>query len=165
MNADELTTLWIEHQDYFAKRLYRIIGDSPDIQDLLHDSFLKLYPKAHRIQPEYVVQYCTLTVANTARDYLRRKRRTPPLIEIPDGLASAPNQVEALYTAEREALYQTRLVPALKALGKDQREAVEHLLTEESQIQAARDIGIPPTTFRSRQRAGLRLLADKLKVN
>lgn len=135
--------------------LYRMLWDRQDSQDLMHDTFVRVWQRRDRINVDKLDSLVWTAALNLARNRLRWRKlwRTEALdAEWPDNLpgpeATAENRVR-----------QRRLHAALARLPAGMREVV--LLGEFSglsQADIAAVLRIPPGTVASRRHHALRKL-------
>ncbi len=76
-NADAAAILWDRHSPLVRRLLRRMIGaDDADIEDLLHESFLKAFRALDRLREHGNLRAYIYSIAtNVARDELRRRKR------------------------------------------------------------------------------------------
>ncbi len=135
-----------------------LLGDLAAAEDALHDVFVAFAGKAGRLKVRGSLKsYLTASVANRARDQLRRKsRQDVPLPATADPADDRANPVDQAIAAERAS----RLVAALSAVPYEQREVVVlHLQAGETFRRIAGRQGVSTNTAKSRYRYGL----DKLR--
>lgn len=142
--------------------LYRMLWNRQDSQDLMHDTFVRVWQRRERVEVDKLESLVWTAALNLARNRLRWRKlwRTEALdIEWPDDLpgpeAVAENQVQ-----------QSRLHAALTRLPAGMREVI--LLGEFSglsQADIAAVLRIPPGTVASRRHHALRRLRIFLTEN
>lgn len=73
-----ITNLYLEYYPLLKKQAYLITNDVEVVDDLIHDSFIKLIPKISLLRSlsRYkVTSYIVYTVRHVCIDYLRKKKR------------------------------------------------------------------------------------------
>ena len=73
IDEGEITSLWQEHKEKLRARITTLIGNTDSVEDLLQDLFLKVYPKAAKLDAQGAPKYFMRAASNVARDYLRRQ--------------------------------------------------------------------------------------------
>ena len=160
IDDEEILKVWDTYSDQLRGRLRTLAGHSAPVEDLMQDLFVKVYPKASRLQVDFALRYLMTAASNLARDYLRRIRRkkVPAMQELkPD-----PTPFDSYRINEKTDLYTRRVRPLIEHLPKPKREAIELLLDGRPRAHLARELRIPPSTLRSRQLAGIDLLRKHL---
>ena len=150
--------VWDQSAKTLRARIRRIAGHAAPLDDLMQDLFVKVYGKAHRLERDFADRYLMTAAANLARDYLRSYRRVSELPE----LQAKPTQFDACHARERRDLYSTQIQPLLTDLPRRSRQAIEALQSERPRNHLARDLGVPPSTLRSREQAAVKRLQDGL---
>ena len=70
--------LVVRHQGMISRCLFRFCPHQSDLEDLVHDSFIKAYRKLHLWKPTAPFENWLRRIAyNTGHDYFRRSKRTP----------------------------------------------------------------------------------------
>jgi len=156
------------------RRMLRAMVRNPqDTEDLLQESFLRVYRFLHRFDSTRPFGPWLLRIgSNLARNHLRRTRRTPTLSldETPAG--GEQESYEGEWLADRrplEALEHQRLLAATRAaiakLPLEQRVVVEmRLIGEMSYKEIAGALGVPMGTVMSRLNRGRRQLQAALRM-
>ncbi len=120
---DGSSSAWRELIDAYSAQLYRhawrLLGERDAAEDVVQDTFVRLWRHGHRWQPDAPLKAWLYRVAdNLAMDVLRRRR---PLVEMvedpPDPSPSAQRQVE-------DAMELARLTALVDALPRRQRTAL-----------------------------------------
>lgn len=143
---------------------YRLLGDGPAAEDIVHDAFLWIWEHSDRIDASRGDgESLLLTVTHRRSIDQLRKRARQTATQRDAGYALEPLDEAALtMLADIEtATARTRLREALLALGADQREVVELAFyggMTHQQIAEARDL--PLGTVKSR----LRLAMERLRA-
>ncbi len=132
----------------------RYVGSHPETDDVLQDSFVKVYQNLRGLtQPEAFFPWARRIIVNTALDHLRRRRRSGEVLvdeaEHPE-VATRESAFEPPDRGVERREFLRRLELALHALPPRQREVVvlhdvEGLTTQE----VAERCGIPAATVRS----------------
>ncbi len=160
---DPLDMLIREHSAGVYRYLRSIVGDEDTSRDLLHDTFLKLSPRAADAGKALVYT----AARSCALDHLRRLRtrrnhesRTVAefLNQPPTRAQDRPDKVLETKTLRRDLLH------ALGHLPEDQR-TVFHLSEIEglSYAEIATVLGVKPGTIASRKHHAVRKLQDTLR--
>jgi RNA polymerase sigma-70 factor (ECF subfamily) len=153
----------------FSRPLYaaalRILGDTRETEDILHDVFLALWEKSATFSAERGTAFAwavTLT-RNRAIDRLRLRKRRGELLSasVPADLGydETAGTADALIFKEKALLVRT----ALASLPAEQKQAVElAFFSGLTQEQIAKDLQQPLGTVKARIRRGLFKLRDTL---
>lgn len=90
--------------------MYRTGSVREDADDLLQETFIKVYLSLHKYNPEYTFGQWIYTIArNTFIDYVRKRRDDLSLDGIPEGFrgiapaSSAPNPEECVINSQKRA--------------------------------------------------------------
>lgn len=147
------------HVRAFARRL---IGDDAAAEDLLQETFLTLRRAVSKFRGDSALRTFLLSIAvNQARHHLRgamRRRVAHARLET-EPPPSSPNPEESMRRAQLAAA----LTRALDALPIEQRIAVVLCDVEErTSAEAARIVGVPEGTIRTRAFHGKRKLREAL---
>jgi len=128
--------------------LYRMLWNRQDCQDLIHDAFLRIWERHHRVDVDRLDALVWVTTLNLARNRLRWQRlwRTESFdADWPDSLPTPETLVDGL-------TQQRRLHKALRRLPAAMRDVV--LLSEFSELsqaEIASVLRIPAGTVASRR--------------
>lgn len=147
--------------DRFAPRIYgiglRALGDRQLAEDLVQDTFVRIWRSAPRFDPERG-SASTWIYAIARRAAIDVHRRRPPAApELPDDLVADSDQFEALVT-------RVSVRDALEALSPVHREVLELAYDAElTQASIAERIGVPVGTIKSRTYHALRALRGVLE--
>lgn len=120
---DGSTSAWREIVDAYSVPLYRhawrLLGERDAAEDVVQDTFVKLWRHGHRWQPDAPLKAWLYRVAdNLALDVLRRRRPIVEMLEEPsDTSPNAQRQVE-------DAMELSRLQALVDALPSRQRTAL-----------------------------------------
>jgi RNA polymerase sigma factor (sigma-70 family) len=160
IDDDELLRIWNDYSSRLRSRMGALAGYSAPLDDLLQDLFVKIYRNAEKLERGHAPRYMMRAASNLARDYLRKIQRqsTPePGLSV---VYDTPD--ETLQTRERQAFYSENVVPLIERLPEANRQAIRAFLTDRPRDRNARDLGIPSTTLRSREIAGINRLREQL---
>jgi RNA polymerase sigma-70 factor (ECF subfamily) len=152
------------HRDRLWAVALRTTGDPEEASDALQDAMISAFRRADQFRGDSAVTtWLHRIVVNASLDRLRRRavRHTQPL---PDDLEHLPGAVVAdpLDAIDRRET-QLAISAALAELPPDQREAVMLVDVEGWSIEdAARQLGCPPGTVKSRCFRGRAKLAKRL---
>jgi len=152
------------HRDRLWAVALRTTGDPEEASDALQDAMISAFRRADQFRGDSAVTtWLHRIVVNASLDRLRRRavRSTQPL---PDDLEHLPGAVVAdpLDAIDRRET-QLAISAALAELPPDQREAVMLVDVEGWSIEdAARQLGCPPGTVKSRCFRGRAKLAKRL---
>lgn len=160
IDDEEIGSLWEANKEKLEARIKKLTGRADLAEDLLQDVFLKVYPVAEQLDSSYAAKYLMRTATNTARDYRRRQRYWT--MEYKDS-AYLETPYDLYLRKERQDYYIHKVTPAVRSLPDKLKEAIELYMNDDSRTGAARKIGIPSTTLRSRQESALRSLRRKLE--
>lgn len=172
---DELLVVVIQDGGLFAFRelvkryetrllffVRRLVWDEPTAEDVVQDTFLKLYQSIHRVDPERRFSTYLFTIAkNTAISALRARR---PEVTI-DAAATTPGP-DDLDASTDQVLRSERVTRSLAAIDPKYRQVVElyyfqHLTYEEIRART----GLPLNTIRTRLRRAKNVLRRQLNYD
>jgi RNA polymerase sigma-70 factor (ECF subfamily) len=157
-NADALARLFDRHGDPLYRYLYGLTGRRELAEDLLQDTFLRLWRFGPRLPPEVHISYVYRIAMNLVRDELRRPEERPGL---PDEFG---RQESSGASFEEQLAVRDILTRALQVLSIDQQMAVGlHYFADQSVDAVARITGVAPGTVKSRLHRAYRRLADRLR--
>jgi RNA polymerase sigma-70 factor (sigma-E family) len=112
-----VSALYADHALGLTRLAFLMLGDRQAAEDVVQDAFVGLYRAWDRMPSHtHALAYVRASVVNGSRSVLRRARRVPVLLDMPD-VSSAETTVLA---AER----QRETVAALRRLPARQREVV-----------------------------------------
>ncbi|HRQ66334.1 MAG TPA: sigma-70 family RNA polymerase sigma factor [Xanthomonadaceae bacterium] len=159
LERDELERCYLRLEKPLFNVLYRWLWDDGDCQDVIHDSFMRIWSQRRRVDPARIESLVYATALNLARNRLRWRRlwRWTGLAEDDPDHGESPDR-----HAEREAESE-RLRGALESLPTDARDVV--LLSEfagMSTSEIAETLGIAPGTVASRKHRALARLRELL---
>jgi RNA polymerase sigma-70 factor (ECF subfamily) len=169
ISAGERTALG-ELYDRHSRPLYatalRILSDTAEAQDVVHDAFLTLWQKSADFRRERgtVFAWAVTLVRNRAIDRLRsRRRRSELLAEAVPGDLGIPEQPDS---GQEKAVKDDRALAvrtAVSSLPQDQRNALElAFFAGLTQQEISERLGEPLGTVKARIRRGLHRLRDLL---
>jgi RNA polymerase sigma-70 factor (ECF subfamily) len=95
-----------EHLRSIFVRIFRIVGNVADAQDLTQETFIKALQRQEQLKDELkAAQWLSRIATNTAIDFLRRRSRTSfcEIDEAPESLSESPEQI-VLQSEQREYL-------------------------------------------------------------
>ena len=148
----------------YSARLYglglRLVGDRGTAEELVQETFLRLWRSAERFDPERgSVRTFVFTIARRAAVDLLRRRASRPL---PSG---EPGESALFDDDEFDALLlRLEVRDALEALSPKHREVLELMLDEDlGRAEIAGRLGIPVGTVKTRAFYGLRALRLELE--
>jgi len=138
----------------------RIVGDTSDAEDVLQDSFIKIWRNAGSFDPRKSrpFTWAVTIVRRTCFDHLRKRRRLPPLAELPATASAAPGSYGGDNARQETEAHEDsgRLRGALAQIPANQRRALElALFTAMSHPEIAQALGQPVGTVKSWIRRGL----------
>lgn len=156
-------TGWIEAiQDEYAGALfffaYRALGNREDAEDVVQEILTRVWRGADRFDPDRgALRTWLFTVArNTLIDHRRRQQARPRVVDQVAGDRGEPLDDA---TAFDRALEAWEMAEALRGLTDEHRRVIiETYYRDRSVRQAAKELGIPPGTVKSRLYHGLRNL-------
>ena len=126
----------------------RIVGEA-GADDVVQETFERMWRHAHRFDPERgSLEAWAFTIArNAALGQLRRTRHHEPLrTEAPDPSLNPAEEVE-------RAEVRSAVRAAVRTLPGDRRLSIEQVLAGSTLVEAARRLGVPEGTLKSRVRA------------
>lgn len=146
--------LFVRHRDDASRIVYRVLGPSPEIEDVVQEVFLHVYRSlgSFRGDARFSTWLYRLTV-NVTRMHLRRKRSRPRFadVEVPD--AAPTDDAPALDPAEQvdQRARITALYRLVDALSEKKREVIVlHDFDGMPAKEIAESLGIPVLTVRTR---------------
>ena len=106
--------LFVRHRGDVTRLVYRVVGPSPDVEDVVQDVFVHVYRSLPRFRGDskFSTWLYRLTM-NVARMHLRRGRSRPRFIDVP--VPEGPREGERVETPD-EAVERNKRVDALYAL-------------------------------------------------
>ena len=150
-------TLYDEHGRYLVAYAARLTGDRQLAEDIVQETLLRAWRHAHRLTDEQgSVRGWLLTVTrNIATDKARaRKARPPEVEEGPD-----VHDVRSVRDHAEDVANSLVVADALRTLSPEHRAAlVETYYQGRTMTEAARVLGIPPGTVKSRVHYALQQL-------
>ncbi len=100
--------------------LQRTGGNGDDADDLIQDTFMKVYLNLERYNPDYTFGQWIYTIArNTFIDYLRKRPDNIPLENVQPGQSSLPTPEESVINSQQRAqleAFMGRMRPRYKRL-------------------------------------------------
>ena len=160
-DREALRQVYEQHKDGLLTVAACLLGDVGSAEDVLHDVFVTLAGGACGLQIRGSLRsYLAASVANRARDLLRRKsRQDVPLTELADPEDRRQGPVDRVIADEQSI----RLVAALADVPCEQREVIVlHLQAGMTFRQIAGQDGVSTNTVKSRYRYGLEKLRSLL---
>jgi RNA polymerase sigma-70 factor (ECF subfamily) len=163
-DADALAFLYDRHSRIVYSLAFRVIGDSPDAEEVVQDVFAQVWRQAERYDTSRgaVVAWLLMMTRSRAIDRIRARRGLPPAA--PDawkGLTEMvdPAQGPELTTLTAEQI--SRMRDALNALPIAQRLAIQLAFYEGlTHVEIAERLEEPLGTVKTRIRLGLLKLRD-----
>jgi RNA polymerase sigma-70 factor (ECF subfamily) len=159
---DALERIYEKYVDHLVVVAMSLLGDVHEAEDCLHDVFKRLAQAAgqNRIR-QNLRAYLATSVANSARDRLRRKAARPlALTGEPEAQMASANPVVELIEAERSE----RLFRAISQLPYEQRETfLLHVQGEMKFRQIAGIVGVSVNTVKSRYRYAIEKIRTLLR--
>ncbi len=151
----QLDAIYRDELDYVWRVARRLVGDSADLEDLVHDVFMVVQRKLPDYDPSRPIKPwlfgITYRVVLAAR---RRRRREVVSSELARPVVG-PTQLEAVEAAAARDL----LARAMQALSIDERAVfVMYDIDEHAVADIARELSIPDNTVYSRLRRARRKL-------
>ena len=131
------------------RKLYmqRTGGNGDDADDLIQDTFLKIWLNIDRYNPAYTFGQWLYTIArNTFIDYLRKRQENVPLETLARGQSSLPTPEQSVIDSQQRAqieAYMERMKPRYKRL-------IElRFFRDYSYEEIATELGIPIGTVKT----------------
>lgn len=156
---DALTALYAGHYRSLVRLAGLLLTDVASCEDVAQEAYIKVHQSWHRIEdPDRALAYLRQAVVNLSRSKLRR--RVVALRHAPKPMPDAASADEGAFAAVERA----RVVVALRALPKRQREAVVlRYYGDLSEGQTAAAMGCSVGAVKSYTCRGLAGLAVHLK--
>ena len=155
--------LFRRHRSYVWSVCYRVAGDGQDAEDLMQETFFKVYRNLHRFRGAASFKTWMFQIAlNTARNELRRRSRRPTVSDVPlDVLSETLPGHDDMEQAWDEHILRAGLESAWSALRPDQQELLRLKdLEGRSYVEIAGLLGVALSASKMRvQRARLALQA------
>ena len=113
--------LFDRYRDAIRRLLVQRLGPASDVDDLLQETFIKVYLNLHRYDPEYTFGQWVYTIArNTFIDFVRRRQEDLPIDErfaSPPSLAPTPEE-KVIHLQQRSQIesYLERMSPRYRQL-------------------------------------------------
>jgi RNA polymerase sigma-70 factor, ECF subfamily len=111
MNAETFKQVFLPYHQKLFRIAYRLVGNAECAEDMLQDSFIKLWEKREQlVQVANTEAFAIVTLKNTCLDYLRKQKEDFQLFEqdVPEAY-SLPEQIEYHDEAQRVKQYLSRL--------------------------------------------------------
>jgi RNA polymerase sigma-70 factor, ECF subfamily len=154
------------HAAYHARmlaRARRIVVDPGLAEDAVQEAFLRAWQACSSFDPAGgpLVNWLLVITANTAIDMVKARVRRPPLAP-----GSANENAPAAGISDIDLLVlRSQLRHALSSIGAHHRDAVvEAVLRDRPHADVAAEIGVTPSTLRTRVHYGLRRLRRVLET-
>lgn len=152
-DRDGFGALVEQYQRLVASVAWRYGTRQDEIEDLVSEVFLKVYRNLHQYRPENPFStWLYRLAANHVMDHGRRKRREAGRTEMPEQIDDpGPGPGQVFETSERAQ----RVRSALQEVAPRYREALFLVYIEGMRVeQAARSLGLPQGTIKSRLMRG-----------
>ena len=143
----------------------RVVGDDAIAQDVLQESYIKVWRMAKTYNPARgaVKAWLLAIVHHQAIDYCRKRRATMPIDFGADESPHEPAAPEDTWSAVKAKLDQESLSKALDAIPVEQRRTIELAFFKGYTHQEIADLAhLPLGTVKSRIRIGMEKLRDLL---
>ena len=160
-DREALREVYEQHKDSLLTVAACLLGDVASAEDVLHDVFVTFADGAGALRIRGSLKsYLAASVANRARDMLRRKsRQDVPLTELADPQDRRQGPLDRVIADEQSI----RLVAAMAKVPYEQREAIVlHLQADMTFRRIAGRQGVSTNTIKSRHRYGLAKLRSFL---
>jgi RNA polymerase sigma-70 factor, ECF subfamily len=145
--------LFDRHARDVERVLARILGNDPELQDLVQDVFLRAFEACDRIEsPEKLRSWMVAISVFTARERIRRRKRKWWMVLVPDQTLdhAAATEPEDRLPSEDEELM-AAMYRVLDKLADDERIALALRLLEGMELEEmARVIGVSLSTIKRR---------------
>lgn len=141
--------LFNRYRDAIYRLFVQRLGGTPDADDLLQETFIKVYLHIHRYSPEYTFGQWVYTIArNTFIDYVRRRQEETTLDErFAAPPSTAPNPEESVINLQQRS----QIEHYLNSLAPRYRRLVEMRFFEEySYEEIAEKLSLPLGTVKTR---------------
>lgn len=175
-DADALAAIYDRYAAVVFAFLVRIVGDRAVAEDLLQETFLRLWRHADAFEEgRGRLRPWVLSIAHhLALNELRRARRRPQGVGRRGGHEGEANGVEVVLAALAEpgpgppqmaweAVRRSEVADALRSLPQSQRRVIELYAVGYSQSEIAASMGEPLGTVKTRMRRGLLRLRELLQ--
>ena len=160
-DPEDFARLFVRHRWAFAQHARRFLNDQRDVDEVLQESFLKLFLVLPQLDNELqAIAYCRRTITNLCIDRYRATQRRPHLVELQAGSLHLPqtDAIDPLIQAE-DALAVRQALDLLSPLHRAA--LIKREVHEQPLPQIAEDLGIPVEQVKHllhRARASLRRL-------
>ena len=164
LGTDDRGEVLVDLYERYGYRLYglglRLLGDRGMAEELVQDTFVRLWRSAGRFDPERgSARTFIYTLAHRAAIDLQRRTAARPLRAPRDESAGEPAMIELDEDPFERLLSGLELREALDALSTKHREVLElHFLEDVSQKEIADRLGVPLGTVKTRAHYALRAL-------
>lgn len=143
------TYLFNRYRDAIRRLFAQRLGGTTDADDLLQETFIKVYINLHRYNPDYTFGQWVYTIArNTFVDYVRRRQDDLPIDErYATPVSSAPTPEESVINLQQR----TQIEHYLDRLPAGYRQLiVMRFFDEYSYEEIAAKLGLPLGTVKTR---------------
>jgi RNA polymerase sigma-70 factor, ECF subfamily len=156
-DASAFDELFARHYPYVLRTIAVIVRDDARAEDLTQTVFLNLWIAPESFREGSLVAWLSRVGRNRAFDELRARRFNAPLPDVVDDGPTPDDRVAAGIDAER-------VRAALGTIAAEQRSPIElSYFAGLTHAQIADRTAVPLGTVKSRLRAGLRALRDRLE--
>lgn len=161
-NADAFDDIVRRYQRLVASVVWRYGGRASEVDELVQDIFVKTYRNLALYRPEHAFSSWLYRLsANHVLDHLRRKKRDPAKDELPEQVRD-PRAAPAAPLEERERAAALR--DALADIDARYRDVLVAVYFEGARVdEAARTLGLPPGTVKTRLMRGREQLKKRLR--
>jgi RNA polymerase sigma factor (sigma-70 family) len=161
MESEEFFRIWEENRHQMQCMILKITRNPDVAQDLLQDAFVRSYPHAQKLD-DGAAKYLMRTAKNLAIQYQKRKKVWKMEYQFLDQVCEdTPHDIYC--KRERDDLFSTRVMPAMRSLPARQQEALYARTIDVPQKEAARMLGIPYSTLRAREKKAILNVRKKIK--
>lgn len=160
-SRDALESIYEKYKSYLITVAMALLNNTQAAEDVLHDFFISFVKSANTIKiNDNLRAYLATSVANLARDKIRRRKLEPAVLDGNEVIESSTltPEVSAIQAEEAKVLNL-----AISQLPYEQREVVIlHLQGNMKFTQIAKELNTSADTIRSRYRYGLEKLRSLL---
>lgn len=143
--------LFLENREMVARVVFRIMGPSSEVEDVVQEVFLHVYRSINKFRGESKFSTWLYRLAsNVTKMHLRKKRSRPRMayVDVPEKVEESGNEPDLLVERRQRARALHRLVQGLSE--KKREVLVLHDFEGVPAVEVAKIVGAPVLTVRTR---------------